>query len=86
MFHSSGNTPAIARLRFVFLDANREPHAAFDQVTGLLVRMGMARQDSALAHSKLGHQRLLAVDQCLPLNPVQGRTVSTVTLLFEHAA
>ena len=34
----------------------------------------MARQDSGLAHSKLGHQRRFAVNQHLPLNPFQGRT------------
>ena len=85
MFDPSGNTPAIASLRFAFLGADHEPNAALDQVAGLLVRMGVVRQDSALAHSKLSHQGLLAVDQRLALNPVQGRTVSATTLLLEHA-
>ena len=85
MLHPSGNAPAIADLRFVFLGANREPDAALDQVAGLLVGMGMARQDSALAQAKLGHQRLLAVDQGLAFNPVQGRTVSSIASLLEHA-
>ena len=86
MFHPSGNGPAVARLRIVFLGANREPDAALDQVSGLFVRMRMARQHSAIAHSKLGHKRILAVNQGLPFNPRQGRTVSSVTLLLEHAS
>ena len=65
--------------------SHREPNAAFDQIAGLLVRRGMARQDSALAQAKLGQQRFLAVNQCLPLDPVQGRTVSAATSLLEHA-
>ena len=44
----------------------------------------MARQDSARAQAKLGHQRLLAVNQGLPFNPVQGRTVSPFSSLLEH--
>ena len=73
----SGNTPTVADLRLVFLGANQNPNAALDQVAGLLMQMGMARQDSVLAHSKLGHQRL-------PLNPVQGQTVSCIASLLEH--
>ena len=86
MFHPSGNTPAVADLRLELLDANQKPNAALNQVAGLLVRMGMARQDSALAHSKLSHQRLIAVDQGLAFNPIQRRTVSSIASLLEHAS
>ena len=85
MFHPSGNTPAVADLRLVFLGANREPNAALDQVAGLFVRMGMARQDRALTQAKLGHKRSLAVNQRLAFNPVQRRTVSSIASLLEHA-
>ena len=85
MFAPSRNAPTVALLRLVLLAAHREPNAAFDQIAGLLVRRGMARQDSALAQAKLGQQRFLAVNQCLPLDPVQGRTVSAATSLLEHA-
>ena len=85
MFDPSRNTPTVARLRLVFLTANREPNAALDQIAGLFVRVGMAREDSALAQPKLGHQRLLAVNQCLALNPVQSWAVANVASLLEHA-
>lgn len=68
MFHSSGDTPAIANLDFECLGADQKPNAALDQLAGLLVRMGMVRQDRAFAETKLGHQRPLAVNQRLQLN------------------
>src|ERR1035437_9479605 len=85
VFYPSGNAPAVARLRLVFLGANREPNAALDQVAGLLMRMGMARQDRALAQPKLGHQGFATVNQRLPFNPGQGRTVSFVVSHLEHS-
>ncbi len=60
MLDLSGDTPTVATLRLVFPGANEKPNAALDQVAGLLVRMGMARQDSPFAQPKLGHQRFLA--------------------------
>ena len=84
MFHPSRNTPAVACLRVVFLGANQKSNAALDQVACLLMRMGMARQDSSFAQAKLGHQRFLAVNQRLPFNPFQGRTVSSIASLLEH--
>ena len=48
MLDLAGDAPTVARQRFVLLSANDEPDVALDQVAGLLVRMGMERQDSPL--------------------------------------
>ena len=86
MFHATRNTPTVARGRLVFLGADQHPDSARDQVSCLLVRVGMSRQERALAEPKLGHQGLVAVNQGLPLDPVQGRSITGVASLREHAA
>jgi len=84
VFDPSGNTPTVARLRLVFVGANRKADSAPDQVAGLLVRMRMSWQDRAFAQQKLRHQGSVAMNQSLPFNPVQGRTVATVASFREH--
>jgi len=84
MLDLAGDTPTVASLRLALIGANEKPDAALDQVAGLLVRMGMARQDSAFAQPKLGHQRFLTVNQRLPLNPFQDRAVSSIASFLEH--
>ncbi len=84
MLDSSGDTPAIAALRLVMLSPNEQPHTTHYQVAGLLVDMGMARQDSAFAQPKLGHHRVFAENQCFPLNPVRDGTAPVIASLCEH--
>jgi hypothetical protein len=84
VFHSSRNGPAISWLRIVYLGANREPYAALDKVSGLLVLVCMAWQQSAFAQPKLGHEHSLAVNQGLSLDSVQGRKIAIAAKLFEH--
>ena len=85
VFDPSGNAPTVANRRLVFVGANRNPDSAPDQVPCLLVRMRMSWQDRAFAQQKLRHQGSIAMNQSLPFNPVQGRTVVTVASFLEHS-
>jgi hypothetical protein len=85
VLHAPGNTPAIAGLRVVTLRADREAKVALDQVSGLFLGMGMARQSCAFAEPKLRQECLLPVNQSLSLNAVQGQLVASGVVLSEHA-
>ena len=73
------------RLRLVSLGADREPNAPLDQVSGLLVRMRMAWQDSAFAQVKLRHQGFCAVNEGLPFDPLQRWNETFITFMLEHS-
>ena len=57
------------------LPVDRQVHAAGDEVAGLLVRVGVAREDRSLAQTEFRHQGLVAVNQRLPLDTIRGRAV-----------
>ena len=85
MLDPSRNTPTVARLSFVLAGPNRKLDSAADQIPGLLVWVRMPRQDSPFAHPELRHQGLVAMNECLYLDPVQDRAVACVSLFREHA-
>lgn len=85
MFYSTSNTPGVARLNFMPLRPNEQAHPALDQIPRLFVLVRMAWENRTTTESELGHQRLFAVNQRLPLNAWQSLNEIRITLFAEHA-
>ena len=84
MFHAAGDAPTVTGAGLVCHVPYKKPHATADQIPRLLVWMGVARQDGSFAQPELGHQGLLAVNESLALDAIEGRAVSVTTLFLEH--
>jgi len=81
---AAGDGPAVAGAHFDAATANGQANASADQIAGLFLRMCMRWQRAALAHAKLGHQRMLAVNQSLALDPWQGKLIPASARFSNH--
>ena len=84
MLHAAGYGPAIARSSLNASAAYGQADAATDEVTCLLLGVGVSGQRAAPAHAELRHQSAVAMDQGLALDAWQGRLIPTLVRLADH--